>query len=41
MKEIKDIIINNSKAKKFLENNDIFKTIFVQNKIINFIIRNK
>ncbi len=40
-KEIKDIIINNSKAKKFLENNDIFKTIFVQNKIINFIIRNK
>ncbi len=37
-KEIDIIIHNQSKAKKYLENKKILKTIFVKNKIINYII---
>jgi leucyl-tRNA synthetase len=38
-KEINKIIFETSKAKKFVENKDIFKTIFIKNKIINYIIK--
>ena len=37
-KEIKKIILENSKAKKYVENKKIIKTIFVKNKIINYIM---
>jgi len=37
--QIKQIIKEKSKANKFLENKKIIKTIFVQNKIINYIIK--
>ncbi len=37
-KEIKKIILENSKAKKYVENKKIIKTIFVKNKIINYIV---
>ena len=33
-------INNESKAKKYLENKKIIKTIFVKNKIINYIVSN-
>ena len=36
--EIKDLILKNSKAKKYIENKMIKKTIFVKNKIINYLI---
>ena len=36
--EIKNIILNKSKAKKYIEGKNIQKTIFVKNKIINYII---
>ena len=36
--EINKIVITKSKAKKYLENKKILKTIFVKNKIINYII---
>jgi leucyl-tRNA synthetase len=36
--EIKNIVLKNSKAKKYVENIEIMKTIFVKNKIINYII---
>ena len=36
--DIKKIILNKSKAKKYIENKKIIKTIFVKNKIINYII---
>ena len=36
--EIFKYIINESKAKKFIENKKIIKTIFVKDKIINYII---
>ena len=39
-KDIFKIVINDSKAKKYLENQKITKTIFVQNKIINYIVTN-
>ena len=39
-KDILKIVINDSKAKKYLENQKITKTIFVQNKIINYIVTN-
>jgi len=39
-KEIYKIIINNSKAKKYIEGVKILKTIFIKNKIINYIIKN-
>ena len=38
--EIKKIILKNSKAKKYIEKKNIKKTIFVKNKIINYIILN-
>ena len=37
-KEILEVVLKNSKARKYLENNKIIKTIFVKNKIINYII---
>ncbi len=37
---IKDFILHNSKAKKYFENRMIKKTIFVKNKIINYLIDN-
>ncbi|MDC0524653.1 leucine--tRNA ligase [Pelagibacteraceae bacterium] len=36
--EINKIVLNKSKAKKYLENKEIKKTIFVKNKIINYIV---
>ena len=39
-KEISDFILQNSKAKKYIEGTDILKTIFVKNKIINYILKN-
>ena len=36
--EINKLVITKSKAKKYLENKKILKTIFVKNKIINYII---
>ena len=37
--EISKIVINNTKTKKYIESKKIFKTIFVKNKIINYIIK--
>ena len=37
--EIYEIINQNSKAKKFIENKEILKTIFVEDKIINYILK--
>ena len=37
--EINKIVLANSKANKFLQNKKIYKTIFVKNKIINYIIK--
>ena len=37
--KIGELIVKNSKAKKFIENKKIFKTIFVKNKIMNYIIK--
>ena len=39
--ELKKIIINKSKAKRFIEGRKIIKTIFVKNRIINYIINNE
>ena len=39
-KDVNQIIKNESKAKKYIENKKIIKTIFVKNKIINYIISN-
>ena len=39
-KDIDQMIKNESKAKKYIENKKIIKTIFVKNKIINYIILN-
>ena len=39
-KEIKKIVLENSKAKKYINEKKITKTIFVKNKIINYIISN-
>ena len=36
---INKIVLNESKAKKYLEDKKIIKTIFVNNKIINYIIK--
>ena len=36
---IKKIVLQNSKAKKHIENSKIIKTIFIKNKIINYIVR--
>ena len=37
--EIMRLILKNSKASKYLEKKNIFKTIYVKNRIINFIIK--
>ena len=37
--EINKIINHSSKAKKFIENKKILKTIFVEDKILNYIIK--
>ena len=37
--KINKVVLDNSKAKKFIENKKIFKTIFVKDKIINYIIK--
>ena len=37
--QINKIVINDSKAKKFIENKKILKTIFVKDKILNYIIK--
>ena len=37
--EINKIVLNNHKTKKYVENKKIMKTIFVKNKIINYIIK--
>ncbi len=39
-KDLNDVVVKESKAKKYIENKKITKTIFVQNKIINYIIQN-
>ena len=38
-KQIEQILENDPKLKKYIDNKKIFKTIFVKNKIINYIIR--
>ncbi len=37
---LREIVLKNSKAKKYLDNKKIIKIIFVKNKIINYIIKN-
>ena len=37
--DVKEIVIKNSKAKKFIENKKISKTIFIKGKIVNYIIK--
>ena len=37
-KEIKEFILKNSKAKSYIESDNISKIIFVKNRIINYII---
>ena len=37
--EVNKILIKNSKAKKYIEGKNIVKTIFVKNKIINYIVK--
>ena len=39
-KRIKSIVLDVSKAKKFIKDKAIIKTIFIKNKIINYIIKN-
>ncbi len=38
-KKVTELMLKNSKANKFLDKKNIIKTIFVKNKIINFIIK--
>ena len=37
--KINEIVLNNNKTRKYLENKRIERTIFVKNKIINYIIK--
>ena len=39
-KQVNESVMQKSKAKKYLENKKIVKTIFVSNKIINYILGN-
>ena len=39
-KEINEIIHNSSKAKKYIDKSKIIKTIFVKNRILNYIVKN-
>jgi leucyl-tRNA synthetase len=41
IEEINKLIIERSKAKKYIENKKIIKTIFIKNKIINYLISDK
>ena len=36
---VNKIVLNNSKAKKYLVDKNVIKTIFVKNKIINYIVK--
>ena len=36
--EIKEIVLTHSKAQKYFKDKKIIKTIFVKNKIVNYII---
>ena len=38
---VKDLVLKNSKGKKYIENSKIIKIIFVKNRIINYIISKK
>ena len=38
---VKDLVLKNSKGKKYIENSKIIKIIFVKNRVINYIISNK
>ena len=38
-KELIQAIINNAKLKKFFENKKIYKTFFVKNRLINFLLK--
>ena len=37
--EINEIVLKNSKATKFIKDKEIIKSIFVKNKILNYIVR--
>ena len=37
-KKINEIVYTQSKAKKYIDKNKIIKTIFVKNRIINYIV---
>ena len=39
--EINNLVEKNSKAKKFLQQGKVAKTIYVKNRIINYIMKNK
>ena len=39
--ELNELIKNSSKAKKYIVNKEIIKTIYVKNKIINYLIKNQ
>ena len=39
-KEINSIVLDKSKASKYIKDKKILKTIFVKNKIINYIVKN-
>ena len=39
--DINKLILKSSKANKHLMNEKVIKTIFIKNKIINYIIKNK
>ena len=36
-KDVNEIILKDSKAKKFIKDNKITKTIFIRNRIVNYI----
>ena len=38
-KELLDLVVKSTKIKKYMENKEILKTIFVKNKIVNYIIK--
>ena len=39
-KDVEKIFLKNSKAKKYVDNKKIIKTIFVKNRILNYIVSN-
>ena len=38
-REIFELVVKSTKVKKYMENKKIFRTIFVKNKIVNYIIK--